>query len=127
VLDELAKRAGDERARNLAGRVLEAIAGRATSVEGGVHWHDMTEIMWGTAGIGCVMLTLGAEYLGPSAIELAVRAGDWLLSEAEELPEGSVGRMARPMRRNIQRTVAGTPTSHTAPPESVSFSLAWHR
>ena len=88
VLDELADAAGDERARTLAGRVLEAIAGRATLVDSGAHWHDMAELLWGTAGIGCLMLTLGAEYLGPTAVELAVRAGDWLLAEAEEAPVG---------------------------------------
>jgi hypothetical protein len=95
VLDELAHAAGDERARILAGRVLGAIAARATPVDGGVHWHDLTEIAWGTAGIGCLMLTLGAEYLGPSAVELAVRSGEWLIAEAEEAPAGirwSLGR-----------------------------------
>jgi lantibiotic modifying enzyme len=88
VLDELAEAAGDDQARTLAGRVLEAVAGRATTVDSGTHWHDMTEIMWGTAGIGCVTLTLGAEYLGPSAADLAVRAGDWLVAAAEEVPAG---------------------------------------
>jgi hypothetical protein len=81
VLDELAEAAGDDQARTLAGRVLEAVAGRATTVDSGAHWHNMTEIMWGTAGIGCVMLTLGAECLGPSAVDLAVRAGDWLVHD----------------------------------------------
>jgi len=30
-----------------------------------------TEMVWGTAGIGCVMLTLGPGYLGPEAVDLA--------------------------------------------------------
>jgi len=88
VLHELADAAGDEEARTLVERVLETIAARATVVDSGVHWHDLTEIMWGTAGVGCLMLTLGSEYLGPPAIELAVGSGDWLLGQAEEAPTG---------------------------------------
>jgi Lanthionine synthetase C-like protein len=34
------------------------------------------------------MLTLGADYLGPAAVELAVGAGDWLLTQAEAAPAG---------------------------------------
>lgn len=88
VLDVLAEVAGDEQARTLAGRVLEVIAASAVSVGDGVHWHDLTEILWGTAGIGCLMLSLGSEYLGPAALELAVGSGDWLLAQAEEAPAG---------------------------------------
>jgi lantibiotic modifying enzyme len=94
VLDELAA-AGDEEAAALAARVLAEIAGRATEVDAGVHWHDLTEIMWGTAGVGCLMLTLGTKYLGSAGTHLAVRAGDWLLEQAEEAPPGirwSLGR-----------------------------------
>jgi lantibiotic modifying enzyme len=95
VLDELAAAAGDEQAHDLAGRVLAAVTARASAADTGVHWHDLTEILWGTAGVGCLLLTLGADYLGPSALELAVRAGDWLLAEAEKAPSGirwSLGR-----------------------------------
>jgi lantibiotic modifying enzyme len=88
VLDELADAAGDEQASDLARRVLETVAARASSTEGGVHWHDLTEILWGTAGIGCLMLTLGGDYLGSAAVELAVGAGDWLLTQAEAAPAG---------------------------------------
>ena len=88
VLDELADAAGDEQARRLAGRVLETIAARASVTDQGVHWHDLTEMVWGTAGIGCLMLTLGADYLGSEGLELAERAGDWLLTQAETAPPG---------------------------------------
>ncbi len=88
VLHELAGATGDERTRSSAARMLEAIAGRATVVESGVHWHDMTEIMWGTAGIGSLMLTHGSEYLGPRAVDLAVGAGNWLMAQAEPAPVG---------------------------------------
>ncbi len=88
VLHELAAAADDEQARNLAGRVLETVAARASSTDDGVHWHGLTEMVWGTAGIGCLMLTLGAGYLGPVALDLAVGAGDWLLARAEEAPAG---------------------------------------
>jgi hypothetical protein len=65
VLNELAEATGDEQPRNEARRVLETVADHAT-VTGdgdGVHWHDLTEMVWGTAGIGCLMLTLGAGYV----------------------------------------------------------------
>jgi lantibiotic modifying enzyme len=88
VLDELAGAAGHEQDRHLAGRVLETIAARASVTDDGVHWHGLTEMLWGTAGIGCLMLTLGADYLGSQALELAERAGDWLLAQAESAPVG---------------------------------------
>lgn len=88
VLDELADAAGDEQASDLARRVLETVAARASGTDGRVHWHDLTEILWGTAGIGCLMLALGTDYLGPAAVELAVGAGDWLLTQAEAAPTG---------------------------------------
>jgi lantibiotic modifying enzyme len=96
VLDELADAADDEAARQLAGRVLATVAAGASPgggpsggpAGGAVHWHDLTEILWGTAGVGCLMLTLGGDYLGPQALELAVGAGDWLLGQAEQGPAG---------------------------------------
>jgi lantibiotic modifying enzyme len=88
VLDELAAAGSDEHARDLAGRVLEAVAAGASDAADGVHWHDLTEIVWGTAGIGCLMLSLGEAYLGPAALEQAARAGDWLLTQAEQGPSG---------------------------------------
>jgi lantibiotic modifying enzyme len=88
VLDELADAADDEAARELAGRVLAVIAARAPGHGELVHWHELTEIVWGTAGIGCLMLTLGQRYLGPRAVELAVGAGDWLLDQAEQTADG---------------------------------------
>jgi len=66
VLDELAAAAGDEQARDLARRVLETVAAHASADGDTAHWHDLTEMVWGTAGIGCLMLTLGADYLGPT-------------------------------------------------------------
>jgi lantibiotic modifying enzyme len=96
VLHELSTAAGDKQAGDLARRVLETVADHASVTAGGVHWHDLTEMVWGTAGIGCLMLTLGTEYLGSRGTELAVRAGDWLLTQAEEAaPRGirwSLGR-----------------------------------
>ena len=65
VLDELAAAGRDTRARALAGRVLETVAARASRTGDGVHWHDLTQMVWGTAGIGGLMLTLGPNYLGP--------------------------------------------------------------
>jgi lantibiotic modifying enzyme len=95
VLDELAAAAGDTQAGDLAGRVLETVAAKAARTADGVHWHDLTEMVWGTAGIGCLMLALGPAYLGPAALDLAVGAGDWLLAQAEPAAGGirwSLGR-----------------------------------
>ena len=106
VLTELAEVAGDERARQLAGRVLDTIAAKASVTDTGVHWHGLTEMVWGTAGIGCLMLAPGADYLGPAAVELAVRAGDWLLAEAETAPAGirwSLGPAYEAMRPGNKR------------------------
>jgi lantibiotic modifying enzyme len=88
VLDELADAADDDEARELAGRVLAVVAARASGHGEQVQWHELTEILWGTAGIGCLMLTLGQRYLGPRAVDLAVGAGDWLLGQAEQTADG---------------------------------------
>ena len=95
VLHELAEATGDEQPRNEARRVLETVADHAAVTGDGVHWHDLTEMVWGTAGIGCLILTLGAGYLGPRAVDLAVRAGDWLLTQAEAAPTGIRWSMGR--------------------------------
>lgn len=88
VLDELADATNDDDARTQAGRILDSIVRRANPVAAGVHWHDLTEILWGTAGIGCLLLAVGDRYLGPAAVDLATRAGDWLLTEAEPAEPG---------------------------------------
>jgi lantibiotic modifying enzyme len=106
VLDEMAEAAGDEESRLRAGRVLETVAARASADGDLVHWHDLTEILWGTAGVGCLMLTLGPGYLGPRALDLAVRAGDWLLGQAERAPAGirwSLGRAHEAERPDDKR------------------------
>jgi lantibiotic modifying enzyme len=90
VLTELADATQDQQARDLARKVLEAVAARASTVAGGTHWHDLTEILWGTAGIGCLMLGPGAEYLGAAALNLAVGAGDWLLTQAQDAPAAGI-------------------------------------
>ncbi|HEV2934763.1 MAG TPA: lanthionine synthetase LanC family protein [Streptosporangiaceae bacterium] len=106
VLHELAGATGDEQASDQARQVLETVAAGAEVTADGVHWHDLTEILWGTAGIGCLMLTLGADYLGPAALDLAVGAGDWLLTQAEAAPAGirwSLGRAYEARRPGNRR------------------------
>ena len=86
--------------------MLETVAANASADGDAVHWHDLTEMVWGTAGIGCLMLTPGADYLGPAAVDLAVRAGDWLLAQAEAAPTGirwSLGRAYEAERPDDQR------------------------
>jgi lantibiotic modifying enzyme len=106
VLRELADAADDDHADRLARRVLETVAAHASVTDTGVHWHDLTEMVWGTAGIGCLMLALGADYLGSAAVDLAVRAGDWLLTQAEAAPTGirwSLGRAHEASHPDDQR------------------------
>jgi hypothetical protein len=88
ALDVIADRTGDPEVTALAGRVIGKVIATAGRTASGAHWGEITEILWGTAGIGCLLLTLGPRYAGPQAAELAVRAGDWLLGEAEEAPPG---------------------------------------
>ena len=89
VLHELAE-AGDPDAAPLVQRVLSTVAAGATVTgDDEVNWHDYTEMIWGTAGVGCVLLALGPRYLGRDpAVDLAVRAGNWLLTHAEPAPGG---------------------------------------
>jgi lantibiotic modifying enzyme len=88
ALDVAASAAADEELADLTGRVLRTVAARAAVTAGGAHWDQVTEILWGTAGVGCLLLTLGPKYLGPAALDLAAGAGDWLLSQAEPAPPG---------------------------------------
>ncbi len=88
ALDVLAERAGDAEFASLAGRVISKVVAGAARTADGAHWGEITEILWGTAGIGCLLLTLGPRYAGPETAELAVSAGDWLLTQAEAVPEG---------------------------------------
>ena len=88
ALDVLAERTGDPELRDLAERVLRTVIAKATLIPAGAHWGEITEILWGTAGIGCLLLTLGPRYAGPQALDLAVRAGEWLISQAEDADTG---------------------------------------
>ena len=88
ALDVLAGRTGDAELTGLAERVVRKVIAAASPAANGTHWDEVTEILWGTAGIGCLLLTLGPHYAGPSALELAASAGDWLIGEAEDAPGG---------------------------------------
>lgn len=90
VLDQLADAKGDDAARAQAATVIEAIAQRFEDEGDGVHWHGLTEILWGTAGIGCLMLATGRRHIGDRALDLASRAGSWLLSKAEPAERGGI-------------------------------------
>ena len=120
VLTELAAAAGDEQARRWRWPVLETVVAKASVTDTGVHWHDLTEMLWGTAGIGCLMLAPGADYLGPQALELAERAGDWLLTQAESAPAGIRWSLGRAYEARTPTESAASRTSRTGPPESAS-------
>jgi lantibiotic modifying enzyme len=88
VLDELALASGDEAAAAVSSRMIETVMDAATVEGPGAQWHGLSEILWGTAGIGCLLLTVGVERVGHRALDLAARAGEWLLGYAEEAPVG---------------------------------------
>jgi len=111
VLDELAA-ASDDRAIAAQSRtVFEAIAGQFEPADHGGHWHGLTEILWGTAGIGSLLLGPGGRHLGDRSLDLATRGGEWLLGEAEDAPGGglrwSLGP-GRPADRRFPNFAHGT-------------------
>ena len=55
---------------------------------GGVQWAEATEVLWGTSGIGFLLLAIGVDVLGDDALDLASRAGDWILSQAHDAGGG---------------------------------------
>ncbi len=69
-------------------RVFELLASAANESGSGVNWSETTEVLWGTAGIGFVLLSIGRQAIGDPAVDLAIRAGDWLLAVARHTPEG---------------------------------------
>jgi lantibiotic modifying enzyme len=83
VADELARSTGDEEIGALSRHFVRRIMDAAELDDVGVHWHDYNEILWGTAGIGCLLLSVGRARVGDDALELATQAGLWLLARAE--------------------------------------------
>jgi lantibiotic modifying enzyme len=69
-------------------RVVELLQDRAIRDGDGIQWADTTEVLWGTAGIGFLMLTIGVETVGDDALVLAAGAGDWLLNQAHSVGDG---------------------------------------
>jgi lantibiotic modifying enzyme len=131
-LSVLARASDDDAADRQAARVLEAIMAAADVEDGRVSWHGLSEILWGTSGIGCLLLSLGRgrvgdrERVGDRALELAAGAGDWLIDYAEEAPPGIRWGSAPP----TTGISPGAPprasrTSPTAPPASPSSSPDW--
>lgn len=88
VLDELAGASGDEEVAALAARAVETVMAGAEGDGAGMHWHGFSEIVWGTAGVGCLLLTVGRDRVGDRALDLAGQAGEWLLGYAEQAPTG---------------------------------------
>ena len=105
---------------------IGAIAARANRVDTGVHWHDLTEILWGTAGVGCLLLAVGDRYLGPAAVDLATQAGTGSWPRPSTLRAGirwSLGHAYEPGRRIPP---AATPTCPRGSRHRVLL-LAWPR
>jgi lantibiotic modifying enzyme len=69
-------------------RVLDLLRDASIRDGVGVQWADTTEVLWGTAGIGFLLLTIGVGTAGEEAMRLAVGAGDWLLSQAHSVDGG---------------------------------------
>ena len=86
VFNELA-RLGESTDDDLA-MVFERLDDAAVTSPAGTSWAGATEVLFGGAGIGFALLTIGRSVLGDGAIDRAARAGDWLLSVADETPHG---------------------------------------
>jgi lantibiotic modifying enzyme len=68
--------------------VIDRLGRTAITADNGANWAETTEVLWGTAGIGFTLLSIGAPLVGAPAVDLAARAGDWLLAVAHRVPEG---------------------------------------
>jgi len=88
VLDELARASGDDEVAAQAERVVEAVIAGAEGDGAGAHWQGFSDVVWGTAGVGCLLLTVGRDYVGDRALDLAAQAGEWLLAYAQAAPTG---------------------------------------
>jgi hypothetical protein len=71
-------------------RVLDLLRRSSDHTASGVHWADLTEVLWGTAGIGFLLVDIGAETVGDEAVVLAARAGDWILSQGHNVAGGGL-------------------------------------
>ena len=107
VFDELYRATGDHRYVDDVVATFDYVRDRSSVADSGVHWDETTEILWGTAGIGCLMLDI-APHVGADATELAARAGEWLLSQVERVDGGacwSIGEgklRERPASRRVR-------------------------
>ncbi len=75
VLAELGKLAGAGRYTQLARRYLAQLTRLSRPVGEGVEWNDFNDIVYGTAGIGLVLLYAHRRFGDEAALELARRAG----------------------------------------------------
>ena len=140
VLHELAGAARDDARHGWPGGCSRSVAAHARSTGDGVHWHDLTEMVWGTAGIGASCWRWAPITSAQPRVDLAVRAGDWLLAQAEAAPPGSGGPWAgryeaeHPTQRRFPNFATGPRASGSSwpawprsPASGGSWTPAWPR
>ncbi|MEO1367960.1 MAG: lanthionine synthetase LanC family protein, partial [Acidobacteriota bacterium] len=89
LLEQVHRHTGEARFRDGALRLLDQIHDLAQDDgDGGVHWDETNELFYGNAGLGLVLLWAAEDLDHAPSLELATRAGRWLLGTAEARPGG---------------------------------------
>lgn len=88
VFSSLDDNTDDPRFKDAARTTLRRVLDGAEREGSGLSWHGFTEVLWGTAGVGFSLLDFGKRLFGDEAIAAATGAGEWLLSQAEDVQAG---------------------------------------
>lgn len=75
VLEETFKATGKQKYRKGVRQCVRLIQERAITKGKGIQWNDLTDIIYGNAGIGLFLLYIAEELKDPGIYDLAVRAG----------------------------------------------------
>jgi len=93
TLEAAFRATGDPRYRDGARRCVDALHGSARLAGAGIEWSATTDIISGSAGIGCFLLAMHEQEGDGLALELATRAGRRLLELSRREAVGRSWRM----------------------------------
>jgi lantibiotic modifying enzyme len=85
---ELYRITGEKACREKAQSIVSQLLVRQASVEGGSLWDDGKDIISGAAGTGLFLLRAAEELNAPRCLDLATRAGSYLVSQGIPTPTG---------------------------------------
>jgi lantibiotic modifying enzyme len=89
---ELFRITGDESYREKAKSIAGQLITRQISLSGSSLWDDSNDIISGAAGTGLFLLRAAQELNAPRYLNLAARAGDYLVSQGISTPTGMAWR-----------------------------------